>query len=175
MKFFALIVAALVVVTGVLTVRASTTQRAEQQARLQQQIGRERAMLGGEIDIQARFLIYTNGTKRILFAKKYLMQWQDAFLRTDNPSIIHVRARGVRWDDFFYSIPIDINQTCLYISDKQQFCSKGANELKFYLNGEKAPNLLSREIHDGDRALFTYGSENSIELQHQLNELEKLP
>jgi hypothetical protein len=165
----------LVIGVSVLVVHASAAQNEQHRLAILAQQTRETAMQNAKQPYTARFLIFTNGTKRILSSNGYLLQWPYAYLRSDGPTVIHVAKQGVHWQDFFQSLPLTLTAQCLGISQIQQFCTEGENTLKFYLNGVKQDNLLSLEIHDGDRLLISYGAENQVELNDQLVQLAKLP
>ncbi len=165
----------LVFAVGLLVVHVGAQQTLAQAAQIAQQKLRENTMASAKEPFLARFLIYTNGTKRIFSTRKYYLQWPDAFLRSDGPTIVHVATKGTTWGNFFHSLPLTLTQQCLVISQLQQFCTDSENSLKFYLNGKKISEFLTLEIHDGDRALISYGAENNVDIQDQLAAVEKLP
>lgn len=123
-------------------------------------------------DFQAGFAIFTNGTFRVFIDSKYHNLSEDVFIQADNPNIVHVKKSGVTWDDFFKTLPMSLNQTCLTTGTKQTFCTSDRESLKFYLNGKRVDNLLSKQINPGDRALISFGSESDEQIMKQL---EKIP
>lgn len=69
-------------------------------------------------------------------------------------SVVHVYATGVTWKYFFHTLGVTMNDTCLSVQGKD-IC--GAT---FLVNG-KPVSSLDIPIHDGDRALFHYGTGNA--------------
>lgn len=127
-----------------------------------------------EINYQASFKIYTNGTLRDFSSEKYHNRSEDVFITSENPNIVHVRKEGITWDDFFKTLPnpMKLSKDCLVTGTGQEFCTDTKASLKFYLNGRMDINFLSKEIMDGDKVLITYGSEDESEIKIQLKSLE---
>lgn len=124
-----------------------------------------------EVDEAAAFLIYTNGLKRSFAASMYHRRSPDAYLEASHPTIISVKKRGVTWDTFFKTLPFRLTRACLTTGTGDTFCSGGEGELKFYLNGVRVDDLLDRQIHDGDRALISYGVDGDAQIQKQFNQV----
>jgi len=122
---------------------------------------------------QATFVIFTNGTKRNFSDSMYHNLSSEVFIRAANPEIIKISKEGITWEDFFKSLPMKLASDCLETGAGEKYCSEGTNILKFYLNGEKVNDLLSREISDGDQLLVSYGSETDDQIQLQLSQLAK--
>lgn len=174
MKFYILLVLMLVVTTVFLVMHTSATQLQRAQAKLDEQTRREDEMTYSKQDFTAHYLIFTNGTQRILTGRRYYLQSPDVYLTSQSPTTLHLRKKGVTWEMFFKSISLNLNSTCLVISEQQQFCANGANQLRFYINGVKVSDFFTREIHDGDRAMISFGSENRNEILEQLTKLDQL-
>lgn len=123
--------------------------------------------------IHAAFIIFTNGTKRIFTDSKYHERIPEAHLHVSSPSVIHIHAGGITWQEFFDSLPSPMKVTaeCLTTGTGQRFCTKGESDLKFYLNGQRAQqSILNQEIRDNDMLLISYGSENENQLREQLKQ-----
>ena len=123
------------------------------------------------VNKQASFAIFTNGTFRIFTASMYHNLSEDVYIQADNPNVVLVKKSGVTWNDFFKTLPFSLTKDCLTTGTKETFCTNQHDALKFYLNGVKDDDLLETEIHDGDKALITYGSENEGQIQKQMDKL----
>ncbi len=120
----------------------------------------------------AGFAIFTNGTFRIFTAPMYHNRSTDVYIQKDNPNVVHVKKEKVRWEDFFATLPMMLTGNCLITGTKETFCTTEKTKLQFYLNEEYTPDLLDKEIKDGDRALITYGSQSAEKIKE---EYEKVP
>ena len=127
-----------------------------------------------EVNYQASFAIFTNGTFRVFTAAMYHNLSADVYIQADNPNIVHVKKKGLTFDDFFKTLPFMLTKDCLTTGTGQTFCTGKAGTLKFYLNGVKTDDLLVREIKDGDKALITFGLETEAQIQQQLTQVSKL-
>ncbi len=174
MKFYFSLLIAVLITTGFLVLHTSKQQAFAEQVHIRQQVEREDAMKKDNRAFTAKFLLYTNGTQRILSGKKYALQWPNAYITATEPTHVHVTEKGVTWAQFFQSLDVQINGTCLVLSEQQQFCGDHVNSLKFYLNGKKDPAALTKEIHDSDLFLVTYGGENQVELKKQIEAVKNL-
>lgn len=123
------------------------------------------------VDYSAGFTIYTNGTFRIFTAVMYHNLSEDVFIQAGNPNIVHVKKVGTTWNDFFKTLPFKLTKDCLITGTKQTFCTNENGALKFYLNGKREDDLLSKEIQDRDRALITYGNEDEEQIKNQLQQV----
>lgn len=123
---------------------------------------------------KASFIIFTNGTLRDFSEPKYHNRSEGVFITAENPTQILVKRKGITWNDFFKTLPAPMKLTkdCLYTGTGQEFCNGEAGSLKFFLNGVRDENFLSREIQNGDKALISYGNETESQLQAQLRLLE---
>lgn len=111
-----------------------------------------------EVNIQASFAIFTNGTLREFTDSKYHNQAKDVFIQSDNPNIVRVKKEGITWDDFFKTLPMKLSKDCLLTGTKQTFCTDDNKTLRFFLNGKEDKNVLDKEIGNGDKLLVTYAS-----------------
>jgi len=123
------------------------------------------------IDYKASFAIFTNSTFRIFTATMYHNLSKDVFIQSDNPNIVHVKKAGIIWNDFFKTLPMELTKDCLTTGTSQTFCTGSNGTLKFYINGQKADDLLDLKINSGDRALISFGNDNEDELQKQLQQV----
>lgn len=110
-----------------------------------------------ETNITAEFTIITNNLTRNFSSSKYHNQSQEVYIESSSTSTVHVKKTGITWSDFFNTLPIKLTKDCLTTGDGEKLCSdKGI--LKFYLNDDEEPNLLEKQINQGDKALIKYTS-----------------
>lgn len=124
------------------------------------------------VDSSASFLIFTNGTRRTFSAPMYHNLNKDAFIEASSPNTVRVKKSGVTWDDFFKTLPFKLTKSCLTTGTNQTFCTSTNMTLKFYVNGKFDPNILDKQISDGDKLLVTFGNENEAQIQNQIQTLE---
>mgnify|MGYP001560898082 FL=1 len=110
-----------------------------------------------EIDFKASFQIITKGIARSFKNPKYHLKSSNVYILPDDPTVVHVKRKGVTWDDFFKTLPMELTKNCLTTGDGETFCSGSSGALRFYLNDEEDSDLLDREIKDGDKALIKFG------------------
>lgn len=108
------------------------------------------------IDIQASFQIITQGTLRSFKNPKYHQRSSDVYISADDPTIVNVKKASITWDDFFKTLPMELTKDCLITGDGETFCSGSSSTLQFFLNDKEDPNLLDREIRDGDKVLIKF-------------------
>lgn len=123
--------------------------------------------------VNASFAIFTNGALRDFTNPRYHNQSKDVFIQSDNPNIIYVKKKGITWNDFFKTLPMQLSKDCLITGTGQKFCTNEDGSLKFYLNGQRDDNVLSKEIKNGDQALITYGNESEEEIKEQFQKIPK--
>ena len=109
-------------------------------------------------DITASFTIITDGLIRSFAATKYHNRSLDVFIKSEYPTKVDVKKKGITWDDFFKTLPMKLTGQCLTTGDGETFCDSQDGILKFYLNEVEDKNLLVKEIKDDDRALIKFTS-----------------
>ncbi len=122
----------------------------------------------------ARFAIFTNGVRRLFFATMYHNKSKLAYIEASDPSRVHIRQKGITWNDFFQTLPMKLTQDCLTTGTKETFCTNANESLKFYLNGTRDDTALEKEINHGDTLLISFGSETESQIQNQLKEFPAL-
>ena len=125
-------------------------------------------------EIRAKFLIYTNGTRRDFCDSRYHNLSNEVFISPDKPSEVVVLKEKTTWNDFFMTLPMKITKECLTTGTGQVFCSNETKSLKFYINDILSPGALTREIEDRDRLLISFGSEVEDKIELQLKTLSEL-
>lgn len=111
-----------------------------------------------QVDIRAKFTIITGAITRSFKAEKYHNQSPDVFITAEDPTTIHVKKKGIIWDDFFRTLPMKLTKECLTTGDGETFCDGQDGSLRFYLNGSEDQNLLEKEIRENDHALIKFSS-----------------
>lgn len=104
----------------------------------------------------ASFEIYTLGTKRIFTDTKYHALSSDVYITAENPSVIYVKKEGVRWFDFFETLPMKLEKDCIVTGTMQTFCTNEKHKLKFYINGYEDPSALEKTINSFDNLKVVY-------------------
>lgn len=107
-------------------------------------------------NITAFFAIITDSITRSFVNPKYHNQSEDVFITAEEPSLVHVAKTGIKWSDFFATLPMKVTRDCLITGDGETLCNGQQGTLKFYLNGTEDKYLLDREIKQNDRALIQF-------------------
>lgn len=120
----------------------------------------------------AHFLIFTDGTRRVFTDSRYHNLSSDIYISPEKPNSVMVNKANITWDGFFATLPMKLTKDCLTTGTGQNFCSNNSRQLMFYINGESAPDALSRPINPGDRLLVSFGQSEAVTDQlSQLNEV----
>lgn len=109
-----------------------------------------------EVNIRASFIIITGSITRSFKSEKYHNQSPDVYIESLDPIIVHVTKTGIIWDAFFKTLPMTLTKDCLITGDGEALCSGKNGTLKFYLNDVETPNLLDKEIREGDKTLINF-------------------
>lgn len=109
-------------------------------------------------DITATFTIITDNITRSFKAEKYHNKSPDVYIENPDPTIIHVKKAGITFNDFFKTLPMKLTKECLTTGDGENFCDGVNGDLKFFLNDIETPNLLNKEINEGNKALIKFTS-----------------
>lgn len=123
---------------------------------------------------EAKFAIYTNGTFRIFSDPRYHNQSKDIYINSDKPNYVVVNKVNSTWNDFFNSLPMKLDDSCLTTGTGQIFCTNENYKLQFFINGEAKENALREIILPTDELLVTYGNEDSESINTQLKSLGSL-
>ena len=110
------------------------------------------------VNIKASFTIVTNNITRSFKAEKYHNRSSNVYIESVDSTIVHVKKSGITWDDFFKTLPMKLTKDCLITGDGETLCVGANGTLKFYLNNIETPNLLDKEIRDGDKLLINFNS-----------------
>ena len=126
------------------------------------------------VNKQASFAIFTNGIFRVFSASMYHNLSENVYIQADNPNVIHVKKKGITWNDFFETLPFTLTKDCLTTGTKETFCTGANSSLRFYLNGDQDQNALDKEVSAEDQLLVTFGNENVQQIQKQIQKLKNM-
>lgn len=77
-------------------------------------------------------------------------------LHDNNGEVIHFHSEGYDIGDFFSSINMNFNETCLVTDDGRSYCTNETHELVFMVNGTRNEQYGSYVPEDLDRLLIAY-------------------
>ena len=109
-----------------------------------------------KVDLTASFTIVTEGITRNFSAKMYHNLSPDVYIESPDPIVVHVKSKGIAWNDFFKTLPMKLTKDCLTTGTYETFCTGENGTLRFYLNGNEDKDLLDREIKENDKALIQF-------------------
>ncbi len=109
-----------------------------------------------ETNITASFTIITDTITRNFSNPKYHNQSDDVFIAAPEPNLVHVMKSGIKWSDFFATLPMKLTRDCLITGDDETLCNGQQGMLKFYINDKEDKDLLDKEIKQNDRALIKF-------------------
>jgi hypothetical protein len=81
-----------------------------------------------------------------------------AHLHDMDGDVVHKHATGVTWAYFFSTLNITMSENCIVFDDGSSYCNYGSAKWRYVLNGKEYWSIAGLEIHDLDRALFTYNA-----------------
>ena len=111
-----------------------------------------------EANITATFTIITDRITRSFVNPKYHNKSEDVFITSTDPTQVHVMKTGIKWSDFFATLPMKITKDCLITGDGETLCNGEQGTLTFYLNDVEDKDLLDREIEQDDKILIQFTS-----------------
>ncbi len=111
-----------------------------------------------KVDLTASFTIVTGSITRNFSAKMYHNLSPDVYIESPNPPVVHVKKKGITWNDFFKTLPMQLTKDCLTTGTKETFCTGENGTLRFYLNNIEDKDLLDREIKEGDKVLIQFSN-----------------
>ncbi|MBI2658637.1 hypothetical protein HYX05_00860 [Candidatus Woesearchaeota archaeon] len=123
--------------------------------------------------IHADVKVYINSQSIDFSQRKYQLATSFIHFEEGIGDVVHVHATGMTMGHLFKSLKGDISNNCVAL-EKQNYCNENENKLKFYVNGKLNNEFSTYVIHDLDRILVSYGSENEAEIQNQLGSITNL-
>lgn len=138
----------------------------------------------GSQHIHSDFKVYVNGQPVDFSDKDHMGRMRNnlpvsSFMHVDSGSpapektgdILHMHATKVPLWLFFKSIGMRLDKDSLTLEDGQVLKNENGNTLKFYLNGKKVDNLGNYVFQDLDKILISYGPDNDLDVERQLNSI----
>lgn len=117
----------------------------------------------------AKFAIYSNGFYRAFSLPMYHNLSKKAYITAPDTHVVRVDKPGITWDQFFKTLPFELSYECLVAGTGEQFCNNDTNSLKFYINGTRTTDILSKKIQKDDELLVSYGQESPEQIQQQID------
>jgi len=110
-----------------------------------------------EFHIHADFKVYIDD-KQIDFSV-LMYQLRDRFVHVEHGigDTVHIHKRGVTIGDFFETLGITFNRTCIIIQIEGSYCNTAGKNVSFYVNGIENSEFEDYEIKDLDKILVSYG------------------
>ena len=71
--------------------------------------------------------------------------------------VVHVHRKGVTMGEFFETLGIKFNETCIIIPAEGSYCNTDDKKLSFYVNSKSNDEFGSYEMKDKDKLLVSYG------------------
>lgn len=128
---------------------------------------------GQKVHEHANLAIYINGTQYDLSQAKYQSSEEkpldpDLHLHDGVGHIIHKHMSGKTMGDFFKSLGMKFDSSCLELDNGQKYCNSGGQSLKFLVNGQANSDFANYEFSDLDKILISYGPANQ-NIQSQIS------
>lgn len=127
----------------------------------------------GSTHLHADVKVYINGKAIDFSQRKYQIASKFIHFEEGIGDVIHTHATGLTIGHMFKSVGIDINNNCIKF-EGVNYCNDGSKTLKFYVNGNKNYEFDNKLINDIDKYLISYGNENQLEIQKQMDSITNL-
>jgi len=121
----------------------------------------------------ADFAVHVRG-QRIDFNQPEFLSTEDE-VRSENvhihaprTNVVHIHREQTTWDEFFTSLGMAVDDSCLTIRGGQKLCNAGNETLKFFVNGVRIDSLQFQDLSDLDRVLISFGAEDDATIRKQL-------
>lgn len=85
--------------------------------------------------------------------------------------VVHVHRESTTWREFFDSLGFELTDQCITLPEGERFCTSGAKQLSFILNGVRVDTLAFEDITNLDRVLISFGDESDEELMERFAEV----
>ncbi len=133
----------------------------------------------GSTHEHADFKVYMNGAAYNFSQEKYMSALSPngedncgngtalAHLHDVDGDVVHKHATGVTWGYFFSTLNMSMDGACFTLDNGARYCNSGNAAWRYFLNGRETGSLAATEMHDLDRALFTYNASDE-EIRQQL-------
>jgi hypothetical protein len=136
----------------------------------------------GSAHEHAAFAIKLDGVRLDLSQPKYQLQSKLIHFEGRDGTTLHRHATGVTVGEFLKSIKMDVKYDCFTVNDAKQaegqeqvqYCNDGIKTLRYFVNGKERETITGYVPNDKDRILIIYGSENSSDIQREIQALQNL-
>jgi len=128
-----------------------------------------------DVDETAGLAILIDGIPLQLNKTIYTQQSETTYLDSKNPGIVHIKKSPLTWQDFFDSHVFELTEDCVTINTRSTYCSNDNETLKVFYNGDRVKTLGDKPLRQGDQVLISFGNQEGVEIQRQLNMIPKQP
>ncbi len=126
--------------------------------------------------IHADLKVYIEGSALDLSQERYMSSEGHTLsdvihLHDGDGEVVHMHARGITLSEFFSSLNMTLNSTCLRLDDGTPYCDSGEKRLRMLVKpegGEWGQEPGAYVFGDLDRILITYGNASGAELEAQM-------
>jgi hypothetical protein len=124
----------------------------------------------GEVHEHADFKVYLDGVAYNFSQEKYMSRQDNILsnfihLHDMKGTLIHKHARGATLGLFFESLGMKFDNRCFILDDGTAYCNTDKKTLRMYVNGKINYIFEAYELHDLDRILISYGTDDEIQEQ----------
>ncbi len=127
----------------------------------------------GSVHNHADVKVYINGNAVDFSQHKYQITTSFIHFEDGIGNVIHIHATGMTIGQLFKSLKGEITNDCVAL-ESQNYCNENKKKLKFYVNGKPSNEFGNYAVHDLDKILISYGSEDSAEIQKQMDSVTNL-
>jgi len=124
-----------------------------------------------EFHIHVDFKVYINDRVIDFSNSMYHLKAKSVHVEDGIGELVHVHKEGVTIGDFFETLDIEFNKTCIIIPIEGSYCNVGDKRLSFYVNGIENEEFESYETKDLDKILVSYGEGD---IKEQLDSITSL-
>ncbi len=113
-----------------------------------------------EFHIHADFKVYIDDNQIDFSQLMYQLRSKSVHVEDGIGDVVHVHKEGITIGDFFKTLDIKFNNTCIIIPMEDPHCNTDNMKLSFYVNGIENDEFESYEIKELDKILISYGEGN---------------
>lgn len=113
-----------------------------------------------EVHIHADIKVYINDKAVDFSAPIYQLKSKFVHVEDGIGDAVHIHKEDITVGDFFETLDIKFNETCIIIPIEGTYCNEENKKLSFYVNEIENNKFESYEIRDSDRILTSYGKGN---------------
>lgn len=110
-----------------------------------------------QFHIHANFKVYIDDNIIDFSILIYQLRSKSVHVEDEIGDVIHVHKEGITIGDFFKTLDIKFNNTCIIIPMEDPYCNTNDKKLSFYVNNIENDEFENYEIKDLDKILISYG------------------